>query len=126
MSLILFVFADIDICYFMQAYSEPVMLEEHKIQVVGEPPLRPQVHVCLAFFEKIIFRPCSICFIFFFLSDVDICYFMHASSKVAVLEEHQIDVVGDPHLPPPLPRYVYVSLSFNYAFNDSMCTFLIN
>ena len=37
--LVLFVFDDIEICYFTQEYSEPLVLEEHQIQVVDDPPL---------------------------------------------------------------------------------------
>ena len=98
--LVFFVFADIEICYFMHESSEEMVLEEHQIQVFGNPPLPPKVHVYFAFFEKTIFRPCSICLIFFVLFDIDICYFMQASSEKGVLEEHQINVVGDPPLPP--------------------------
>ena len=50
-----------DICYFMQASIQPVVLEEHQSEVVGDQPLPPcQVHVCFTFFENIIFRPCSL------------------------------------------------------------------
>ena len=59
--LVFFVLPEIDICYFMQASIEPVVLEEHQIKVVVNPSLPPsQVHVCFAFFDNIIFRPCSI------------------------------------------------------------------
>ena len=91
MCLILFVFDDIDICYFMQESSELVVLEEHQIQFVGDPTLPPQVHVCFAFFENIIFCPCSICLILFVFADIDMCYFMQDSSEAPMLEEHQID-----------------------------------
>ena len=61
----------------------------------------PKVHVCFSFFEKIIFHPCSICLVLFVLYDIDLCYFMQAYSEAAVLEENQVNVVGDPPLPPP-------------------------
>ena len=79
----------------MQDSSEEVVLEEHQIQVLGDPPLHPEVHVCFAFFENIIFRSCSICLILFLLSEIDICYFMQDSSEALVLEELEI---GDPPL----------------------------
>ena len=91
----------------MQEASEESVLEEHQIDVVGDPPLPPhQVRVCLAFFEKFIVRPCIICLILFVFADIDICYFMQAYSDLVVLEEHQIQFVGDP--PPPPTRYMYV------------------
>ena len=95
--LIFFVLSNIDIYYFMQESIEPVVLEEHQSEVVGDPPLPPrQVNVCFTFFENIIFCPYSVYMSrFFLLSEIDICYFMQASSEAPVLEDHQI---GYPHL----------------------------
>ena len=98
----------------MQEYIEEMVLEDHQIQVLGDPPLPPQVHVCFSFFEKVIFLLCSICLILFVFADIDICYFMKESIEAMVLEEHQIQVLGDPPLPPP--RYMYVSLSLKTSF----------
>ena len=41
---------DIDIYYFMLPSSERVVLGEHLIEVIGDPP-PPKVHVCLVFVE---------------------------------------------------------------------------
>ena len=61
MCLVFFVLFDIDICYFIKESIDRVVLEEHQREVFGDPPLPPhQVNVCFAFFENIIFRPCSI------------------------------------------------------------------
>ena len=79
-----------DIYYFMQESIEPIVLEEHQIQVLGDPPPPSHVHVCFAFYEKIIFRPFCICLVFFVLSDIDIFYFMHESIEPMVLKDHQI------------------------------------
>ena len=65
--LVFFVLSNIDICYFMEESIEPMVLEEHQSEVVENPPLPPfQVHVCFAFFENIIFYPCSIYVLFSF------------------------------------------------------------
>ena len=72
------------------------------------------MQVCLAFFEKFIVHPCSICLVFFVFADIGICYFMQASIEEVVLEENQIQVVGDPPLP---PRYMYVLVSLKKSFS---------
>ena len=75
----------------MQGTIEPLVLEENQCEVVADPHLPPrQVHVCFAFFENMIFRPCSICLILFVFAEIDICYFMQAYIEAMVLEEHQI------------------------------------
>ena len=70
---------------------------------------RPQVPVCLNFFENVIVPTCCICLVFFVLSGINIYYFMKASIELVVLEEHQSEVVGDPPLP---PRQVHVCFAF--------------
>ena len=126
--LVFFVLSDIDICYFMQESIEPVVLEENQSEFVGNPTLPArQVHVCFAFFEKIIFRPCCICLVLFVLFDIDICYIMKESIDPVVLEEHQSEVVVDP---PLTSKHVGLCIAFFVhlciAFFDlvlSLCMF---
>ena len=80
-----------------------------------------QVHVCFAFFENIIFHPCSIyvydSFYYLNLTYVILCKLLlrHWCLKRTRLMTHLWWS----------SMYVYVSLSFNCDFNDSTCTFLI-
>ena len=77
---------------------------------MGDPLLpRPQVVVCLNFFEKFIVPTCCICLVFFVLSSINIYYFMQEYIERVVLEEHQSEVVGDP---PLSPRQVHVCFTF--------------
>ena len=85
----------------MQGTIEPLVLEEHQHEVIAEPPLPShQVHVCFAFFGKIIFHPSCTCLVLFVLSNIEICYVMQGTIEPLVLEEHQREVVVDPPLPP--------------------------
>ena len=123
--LVFFVLSNIDICYVMQGTIEPLVLEEHQCKVVADPPLPPrQVHVCFAFFENIIFRPCSIYVLFSFyylkLTYVTLCR-LQVRHRCLKSTKSLLLVT---HLWPPT-MYVYVSFYFNCAFNDSTCTFLI-
>ena len=84
--------------------------------VIGDPPLPPPTrytYVSLSlkksFFVHLVYVSFSL-----YYPNIDICYFIHASSEPMVLEEHQIQVVGDPPLP---PRYMYVSLSLKTSFS---------
>ena len=81
--------------------------------LIGGPPA-PQIHVCFTFFENIIFRPCSICLIFFVFPNIDICYTMQESSDLVVLESTKSNLLVT-HLS-PLHRYMYVSFSLKTSF----------
>ena len=88
----------------MQDSIEAPVLEEHQID---DPPITSQqVRLCFAFFENIIFCPCSIYVYDFFLSEFDICCFMQASSQAQVLGEHHIDD------PPLMSQYVRLCIAF--------------
>ena len=118
--IVLFGFANNEICYFMQASIEPLVLEEHQSEVVGDPPLPPrQVHVCFTFFENIIFHPFCI-----YVSDSFNYLKFTYVTLCRLLVRHRClkSTKGVTHLW-PTNRYVYVSISFNYDFNDSTCTF---
>ena len=47
-------------------------------EVIYDPMLHGPVHVCLAFFEEVIVRPCIICLIFFVFADIDIYMLLYA------------------------------------------------
>jgi hypothetical protein len=47
-------------------------------EVIYHPMRHGQVHVCLAFFEEVIVRPCIICLIFFVFADIDIYMLLYA------------------------------------------------
>ena len=119
--LIFFVLSNIEICYVMQGTIEPLVLEEHQHEVVSNPPLPPhQVHVCFAFFENIIFCPCSIYVYEYF-------YYLNLTYVILFRLQLRHQCLKSTRLMTHLSRasiYVYVSLSFNCDFNDSTCTFL--
>ena len=107
----------------MQESIEPVVLEENQSEFVGDPPFRPyQVHVCFAFFENIIFYPCSIyvsdSLYYLKLTYVTLCRLV---VRQRYLKKTKSMLLAT-HLLPPT-RYVYVSLSFNCVFNESTCIF---
>ena len=119
--LVFFVLSYIDICYFMQESIELVVLEEHKSEVVVNPPLPPlQVHVCFTFFENIICRPCSIyvsnSFYYLKLTYVTLCRLLvrHRCLKRTKLVTH---LWRD-------SRYVYLSLSLYVCVSLSLIWYL--
>ena len=91
-------------------------------------PLSPHVHVCVAFFEKIIVPPCSIVFFVYasiFLVHPLICwnwhiyYFMRIDSERVVLEEHPIRAASHP---PLLHPQVHVCLTLFEKFIVPPCS----
>ena len=111
----------------MQAFIEPLVVEENQSEVVGDPPLPPAryMYVSLSLETSFFVHVVYVSLILFIIWNWHICYFMQASSEASVLEEHQI---GDPPLTSQQVRLcIAFFVGLCIAFSDlvlSLCTLL--